>query len=35
MRIVGKCQECGKNVYVNSKSSLCRKCQNKKDSEGR
>lgn len=35
MRIVGKCIVCGKNGYVNSKSNLCRKCQNKKDSEGR
>lgn len=32
MRTVGKCQDCGKNGYVNSNNGLCRKCQNKRDS---
>ena len=31
MRTVGKCKCCGKNGYVNSKSNLCRRCQDKKD----
>lgn len=35
MRIIGKCLNCGKKGYVNNENNLCRKCQNKKDSEGR
>lgn len=31
MRVVGKCDVCGKNGYVNNISGLCRKCQNERE----
>ena len=33
MRVVGKCDICGKNGYVNNMTNLCRKCQNKQDDD--
>ena len=33
MRVVGKCDVCGKNGYVNNISGLCRKCQKKQDDD--
>ena len=32
IRIVGKCNVCEKNGYVNNVTNLCRKCQKKQES---
>ena len=29
MKIVGKCKNCDKNGYVNSRTKLCKKCNSK------